>query len=150
MISATLAKNGAGLDVSSLVTFVTSYAQEQKSLIKFRAPRPQHWYNVAIGNSEAHIALTINTKEQLLACEIYINDDKEMFNFFLEKKDQIEKEIGASLEWKEADKACRIIQKLPGFSMENKGQMSEYFKWSIDRIGVFGKVFGQYIREYKQ
>ena len=130
-------------------TKLKTYAQEKKLPIKFQSPRYQHWFNVSIGNSGTHIALTVNTREQILACEIYINRDKELFNFLQQHKAEIESELGV-MEWKEADVACRIIQKTLGFDIDNEAKLSEYFDWATSEIIKFNKVFGKLIKEYKQ
>ncbi len=130
-------------------TRLKSYAQEQKLPIKFQTPRYQHWYDVSIGNSVAHIMLTINTREQLLACGIYISNDKGLFNYLQEQKAQLENELGG-LEWKEAAKACLITQKLTGADIEKESKMNEYFKWLTDKIVLFRTHFSKLIKEYKQ
>lgn len=130
-------------------TKLKNYSQEKKLPIKFQSPRYQHWYNISVGISGTHIALTINTREQFLGCEIYINNDKELFDFLLEHKDQIEKEVGV-LDWqREAGKACRIAQKSAGFDLENEAKFPEYFDWLTAKIIAFNKAFGKLIKEYK-
>jgi hypothetical protein len=55
-----------------------AYGTEKFPELKLRTPEPQHWYDIAIGRSDCRIALTTNTKENLLGAEIYINADKEL------------------------------------------------------------------------
>ncbi len=79
------------------------YAQNKKSGIHFgHTPRPQHWYNVGMGSSEAHIALTIDSRKNTLGCEIYIDRNKDLFKYLQERKDEIESEIGDKVEWVDA------------------------------------------------
>ena len=40
---------------------------------------PQHWYNIFIGRSDCHLDLTYNTKKHEIACELYINDNKDLY-----------------------------------------------------------------------
>ena len=51
------------------------YVRSKDSAINLRTPSPKHWYDVSIGTSAAHIALTVNTKNNLMACELYINKE---------------------------------------------------------------------------
>lgn len=76
--------------------------------IRLQTPRPQHWYDVSMGSSDDHVALTINSRENLIGCEIYISRSKELFNFLREKKAEIEKEVGETIEWVDAAVASRI------------------------------------------
>ena len=52
-----------------------------------RKASPQHWYDLSIGSSAYHVGLTINTQKQNIGTEIYINDDKELFERFKMHKD---------------------------------------------------------------
>ena len=88
-----------------------SYVQENKLPVKLQTPAPQHWYNISIGVSEAHIAFTVNTRENVLACELYIAKDKELFAYLKEKSETIEQELGSKLEWRDAEVASRIVQR---------------------------------------
>ena len=56
------------------------YAIEKGSKLRLRKAYPQHWYDISFGTSGVHISLTINTQSNLLGCEIYISDSKEIFN----------------------------------------------------------------------
>jgi hypothetical protein len=125
------------------------FAKERKFPFRLKSPRPQHWYDVSFGSSDAHIALTINTRENLINCEIYIADNKELFEYFKSKKSEIEASIGTTLEWKDAEKASRIIQRKSGFDMQDESKAEESFLWLIDRITAFEKAFKPELKNYK-
>jgi len=60
-----------------------------------RKVKPQHWYNLAVGTSDYHVALTANTQKKRLGVEIYMRDNKELCNYSVAKLRDI--------------KECRII-----------------------------------------
>lgn len=126
-----------------------SYVSENKINIKLQTPRPQHWYDVSMGSSEAHIALTINTRENLLSCEISIPLNKELFGFLQTKKEDIEKLLNSTLEWKTAEKYSRIVQRRNNFNVDDSQTYNEHFAWLVDRLSVFQRVFGKLVKEYK-
>lgn len=115
-----------------------------------RTPRPQHWYNINIGSSIAHVALTINTQKNTLWCEVYINKDKELFNFLQEKKSEIEKEIGDELEWVDASVASRIVLKTHVSDIFTQNETQNHFKWLYEKTVLFQKVFWKYLKEFKK
>ncbi|HRH23261.1 MAG TPA: DUF4268 domain-containing protein [Candidatus Magasanikbacteria bacterium] len=125
------------------------FVRAKDTRIRLQTPRPQHWYDISMGSSEAHVALTINSRENLLGCEIYISRNKEMFNFLKDKKELIEKEIGSSMEWVDAPVASRIkiSKEIPLLFDQNK--VDEYFAWLYQKTILFQTVFGKYFREYK-
>ncbi|MBU1037152.1 DUF4268 domain-containing protein [Patescibacteria group bacterium] len=131
-------------------TKLKTYAQEQKSPIKFQTPRPQHWYDVSIGFSEAHILLTVNTRDNFISCGLYVSNDKKLYTDLKDKEIFIEKELNVKLEWRDRDVASLIIDKKDGFDIQDEQNMQEYFNWLIERTLAFSKVFGKLIKEYKK
>lgn len=130
-------------------TKLKSYAADRKVPLFRQTPAPQHWYNISIGSSEAHIALTMNTKEDLLGCEIYINDNKPLFNFLKSQQGPIEQQLGAKLEWIEAKKACRVVQRKENADFANEDGLPMLFDWLIDRAIAFDRVFGPLVKKFK-
>ncbi len=127
-----------------------NYVSSNNSKVKLRTPRPQHWYDISIGSSEAHVALTINTRENLMGCELYIDKNKEFFGFLQERKENIEKILEVKLDWTDANKASMIKTKAPADDLFNQEKQEEYFKWLLDQTIKFAKIFGKYIQEYKK
>ena len=131
-------------------TKLKNFIRARDLTIRLQTPRPQHWYDVSMGSSEAHVVLTINTKENTIGCEIYINSNKTLFNFLLEKTDEIESELGEEAEWIDAAKASRIkIAKRVNGVFESK-ELEGYFAWLFEKTVLFQRVFGKYLREFKK
>jgi len=107
-----------------------------------RIAKPQHWFNLSFGTSKCHIALTQNSQKQYLGCEIYIRNDKELFQTFYNNKDLIEKELGYQVEWMELPDATasRIIVTLKG-DPRNKSKWDDYNLWLLKTAEEFAKVF---------
>jgi Domain of unknown function (DUF4268) len=126
-----------------------SYVRIKDTKLKLQTPRPQHWYSVSMGSSEAHIDLTVNTKDNSMGCEIYINNNKDLFNFFKDNFSDIEREIGQKPEWLEANKAARIKVRMETPDFLNQSKDNIYFDWLYKNIILFQQVFGKYIRQYK-
>jgi len=127
-------------------TKLKEYAEKRGENIGFRKPYPQNWYDVSIGVSDAHISLTVNTREEEIACEIYIPDSPDTFNMFFENKNKIESEIEESLDWQELpEKKASRIKLIKKYSITNEDDWSEAFDWMIRHVELFEKVFSQYI-----
>jgi len=127
-----------------------SFVKAKDTRIRLRTPRPQHWYDVSMGSSEAHVALTINSRENLLGCEIYINKNKELFKFLQEHKNEIEKEVGEQAEWVDAAVASRIKIKKEISDLFNQSEAENYFVWLYEKTVFFQKIFGRYFREFNK
>lgn len=131
-------------------TKLKSYAQEKKVPLFRQTPGPQHWYNISIGSSEGHIALTVKISENQVACEIYINDNKSLFNSLKDQRSAIEGQLGAELEWIEAKKACRVVQRKENADIDNETGVTALFDWLIERATAFEKVFGPLVKKFKE
>jgi len=127
-----------------------NYVRENDTRIRLQTPRPQHWYDVSMGSSDGHVALTINSRENLIGCETYISKNKDLFNFLRERKDEIEKEIGESIEWVDAAVASRIKIKKEVSNLFDQAEAEKYFAWLYEKTVLFQKVFGRYFKEFKK
>jgi len=126
------------------------YVRANDTKIRLQTPRPQHWYDISIGSSDAHVALTINSRENLLGCEIYISKNKDLFKFLLERKEEIEKEIGEKAEWVDAPVASRIKIKKEISDVFDQNEAENYFAWLYERTVLFQRVFGKHFKEFKK
>lgn len=96
---------------------------------KKRKAQPQHWYDLALGKSIYHLCFTVNTQKKNIGTEIYINDNKDVFNKFKEHQEEIEKLFDDKLEWREANKACRILATFPGDIKNGTESWNALFDW---------------------
>ncbi len=127
-----------------------TFVRAKDSKIRLQTPRPQHWYDVAMGISDAHVALTINSRENLLGCEIYISRNKDLFKFLREQKVEIEKEIGEEVEWVDAPVASRIKLKKHVSDVFGQEVADSYNDWLYVKTVLFQKVFGRRFKEFKK
>ena len=123
-----------------------NFAKKNNTKLRFQKSYPQHWTNVSIGNSDSHISLTINSRDGLFGCEMYIPNNKDLFQHFLENRDKIESDLGEKLEWMELPekKASRIKISIAG-DFENESQWEKYFEWLKNEAEKFLLVFPKYI-----
>lgn len=107
-----------------------------------------HWYDVAIGTSAAHLGITLVNKENCIGIELYISDDKSIFDRLYAEKDVIEKELGLTLDWQRLDgkKASRIVYRIPGLDFDDHSNYDTLMNEAIDKIIAFSKVFKKYMK----
>ena len=110
-----------------------------------RKPSTDHWYSVGSGNSEFHFSFLLNTVKDVIAVECYVRDNKDLFNHFYSKKDEIESIIVEGLDWRELPdkKASRIILEKQ-VDLKNKDNWKEQFEWMRERGIKFYDAFKSY------
>jgi len=128
------------------------YMEENKTFLRLRTPRAQHWYSIAIGRSYFNLSLTVNTRDKRLGCEIYMRGEsaKTAFKKLEKKKKVIETELSEELNWQELPEGqdSRIILYTEG-DIKNKERWEEYFSWCKNYAEKFHRVFSKRIKNLK-
>lgn len=121
------------------------YAQNKSTKLKLRKTYPQHWYDISLGISEAHIALSALPTDKIIRCEVWIGDNKDLFRQFQNNKDPIEQDLGEKLNWLELPnkKAGRILITNKADVGDNS-KWEEHFEWLLNQAEKFYKVFPKY------
>ena len=131
-------------------TEMVDYFTETNSFLKLRSPRPQGWFNLAIGHSKFSLTLTVNTKKNQLGSEVYIRgmDAKKWFNQLYEDKDEIENELGFQVNWQELPKkeASRIRYFTDG-DIRDRESWNKCFDWMKGKSETIHKVFSPRIKQ---
>lgn len=112
-----------------------------------RKPTTDHWYNIAIGTSEAHIDITLVNKDSLIGVELYITNNKELFDKLYERKEDIESDLGFKLDWRRLDnsKASRIVYRIKGLNFDDHSNYNELMNKTIDLAVLMRDTFKKYI-----
>ena len=100
---------------------------------KKRKASTDHWMSFSIGSSMCCISLSQIRSKNLFAVEWYIGDDKDLYQKFFSEKNEIEKEMGLKLDWRELQgkKASRIL--VTNYAdFNNKDKWAEQFDWAMD------------------
>ena len=120
---------------------------ERGKPFNIRKATTDHWYNVAIGTSDAHIDITLVNKDSLIGVELYIPDNKKLFDKLFEKKEDIESNLGFKLDWRRLDKskASRIVYCIKGLNFDDHSNYNELMNKTIDLVILMRNVFKKYI-----
>jgi hypothetical protein len=119
------------------------YGEQHGKLVRnWRKALPQHWYNIGIGSTRAKLSATVNTRDSVVAMELYVYREKELFHELLAKHDDIEAKLGYKLDWQELPerKACRIIITRSG-EFNDKTEEIELVQWLVQKADEFTRVF---------
>jgi len=114
-----------------------------------RKPFPQHWYDFSIGRSGMHLTTTINSRDNQLTTEVYLNDEnaKAFFHLLLPHRESIEAELGFKLNWDELPerKACRIFRLKKNVDVTDRKTWSESRQWQIKNLEALYDAFHPYL-----
>jgi hypothetical protein len=145
-------------DLTATKTKQLEFWQQLKELaaisspdLKLRTPRPQHWFDIAIGRSDCFISLVLDSRKDTVGCQLYIPDSKDLFLLLLSNKEQIEMELAVAepIIWQElpGKKASRIGT-LHRFHFSDVSTWDSAIEWLTNTASKFKKVFSEIIRQH--
>ena len=112
-----------------------------------RKATTDHWYNVAVGTSEASIVINLINKFGHIVVELYIHNNKELFDELHINKEEIEEKLGFRLDWDRLDnkQASRIKYYIEGLNFDNHSNYEQLIGKSIDTAIKMRDVFKIFI-----
>ncbi len=105
------------------------------------------WYDVAVGSSDAHIAIDLVNKDGVIVVEFYINNNKDLFDSLNNNKNEIESRLGLELVWDRLDgkKASRIKYYIKGLDFDDHSNYNELMNRVIDVAVNMRDIFKLYL-----
>jgi len=112
-----------------------------------RKATTDHWYNVAIGSSDASISIDLVNKEHKIRASLWINDNKDIFDALFQRKDEIETALGFGLEWNRLDnkKASYICTYIKGLDFKKKDNYPMLMEQIVDLVLKMRNVFPKFM-----
>ena len=116
----------------------------RKIVSSAQTPRPQYWFDVALGRSNIHLSNIANTFDHRIGVRVYIgNKIADMALPQLEaERSAIEKEIGEPLQWNpNPDNKDKIILLDRKADLDDRSKWPEYVSWLAEQVSKFKKAF---------
>ena len=120
---------------------------ERAQTLRFtRNPRAQHWYDISIGVGGVEVELRVISQSKVVAGELYIGDDKQLFGRLYEHRRAIETEPGFPLDWRPMPnrKASRILREREG-DFTDPAQAAHLADWLVQTGDAFADIFLKYL-----
>lgn len=117
------------------------YASENKNFMrefKLRRSHKDSWFDISIGKGNRYLSLNVQTNKGTVDIGIYIPDDKEYFERMKPHAEEISQMVGEGVEWREANKACRIVM-TRNVDTSEKDNWPETFEWYMSMAHIFKK-----------
>ena len=132
-------------------TALRDFLEERRSLIKPAEPPAKYWMPFAIGRSKFRLSASVSVKGWICVSLTLAGEDaKDHFYFLEQDKANIEKEVGAELEWggKYKQKWSYIsLSSQDEIDIEDRSDWDSQHQWLCDQLEIFHKVFSQRVKE---
>jgi hypothetical protein len=126
--------------------------EETGKIGSLQTPRPQYWFDVALGKSGVHLSNTFNTDRNEIGARVYIQNSQvdEWLPYFESERERIESEIGDQLNWNpNPDNRDKVITLNMHFNLENEPEWDAALAWLVEKTLLFKTTFSKLIREKK-
>ena len=117
--------------------------------MKFYKPGGRQWLNFSINDPIAHVALTLQSQKNRLGAELYIERDKNLFEFLKERENEINIALDDQVVWFSANVASglRVARLVSDIFDENS--LESHFEWMHEKTLLLKKVLVPLVQEYK-
>lgn len=128
--------------------------REKHHFTNARIAQPQSWFNFPSGISWI-VYSTSFAQGGRVRVELYIDHPEEsrnkaLFNWLYQRRDALEQEYGAPLEWDRLDekRASRVALYTTGSIDIARSEWPQIQRWMIENLLRFKKIFGPYLKQY--
>lgn len=126
------------------------YVLENSNILKPQKALPQHWTNMAIGRSYFHLTAAVDTWDKKISVILVMSGPNSKPHYYLLERDkeQIEKDLGFSPEWRELpDNKESHITVRRNINPTERSLWPEQHKWLLEHLEKFHRVFGPRIKQ---
>ena len=117
-----------------------------------RKPQPQHWMDYPIGRTRFHLSASMNSRARYIRVDLYISgeDAKQRLGLLKQQKDEIERELGSSLEWGDelpTARDSRIACYCRDIDPDDESDWPRQHMWLAKHLNDMHCVFSRRVRE---
>ncbi len=120
------------------------------SIVKPGDPTTKSYMSFAVGRAGFRLYASVDKDSQCLTVELLLSDEdaKPYFHLLKEEREEIESEIGVSLEWDDltADNEYSIYRAFPDADPADRERWTEYYQWLCAYLEQFHEVFSDRIK----
>jgi hypothetical protein len=130
--------------------YVRDALAEARTAPSLQTPRPQYWYNVAIGRTGFHISMIADTMGDRVGVRLMMRaryGGSRALELLLQDRDEIESEFDHALEWDANPEASdKSIASHHPAVLADKQSWSEVARWLVEEVGRFLSVLGPRVK----
>ena len=125
---------------------------KSKVVTSAQTPRPQYWFDIALGRSHIFLSNIANTYENRIGVRVYIGN--KIADWALPQleaqKEEIETDIGSKLEWNpDPENRDKIIAINKDVNLQNREEWASSIEWLVDMVKRFRKAFVPRVKKLK-
>ena len=119
--------------------------ERNKGNVKPTSPQKSHWMSFSIGRSGFHLNALVGIQKSQIAVQLIMNGQlaEAHYRLLLQQKDEVEREIGQPLEWRELpdNKQKQVNLRLEDCDVENEQRWGDFHTWLYEYLEKFHAAF---------
>lgn len=126
-------------------TEVRKSLEESGHFQSLGSPRPQYWFEIALGRADVKLSLTADTDGKRVGIRVYLRERiaDEALRRLLPQREEIEREVSDALEWNpRPQNRDKVIVLTRDGDISNRTVWPELVQWLTAKAVAFHKTFG--------
>lgn len=117
--------------------------RQRSSFIRPQQPPANSWTRFAIGRSGMHLTAFVNMRERYVGVELILRrpEADPHFTSLCDEKEQIETDMGETLEWKELGSSFRIVLQKDDVQVSDTTDWPRQHAWFTETLERFHRTF---------
>jgi hypothetical protein len=125
------------------------YSKRIDPAMKYYKPGARQWLNYSINDPIAHIALTLQSQKNRLGAELYIERDKNFFEFLKQREKELSDALHGELFWFSANVASGLRVERYVSDIFDENSLESHFEWMHEKTILLKQVLSPLAHEYK-
>ena len=128
------------------------HLEQRNGVIKPKKPQPQYYMSFAVGRTDFGLHASASVRDKWICVDLMTKGENGKTHFHLLKRDriEIEKKIGANLEWRENPVEHYISLYQRDVDPRNRQDWDRQHQWLCEQLETFHKVFAPRIQALKK
>ena len=130
-------------------TFFRDALVARKIVPSVQTPRPQYWFNIALGRTGFHLSCIADTYADRIGVRLYLVGrfgGQMALDLLCREKEQIERELGHPVEWDpNPDRSDKVILSARPADLRKREEWATYAEWLVSEVDIFRRVFRERI-----
>ena len=125
------------------------YSSIQSSILKNRKASTRDKMFISLGTNKIRIEIKLTDKDHCIRIVLCIRDNKDLYRLLESFKNDIENEVGHTLDWRNSDgfKKAEIVYEIPGLDFDDDSNYNDLMRDTLENIVQLKAIYIKYLKK---
>ena len=104
---------------------------------------------ISLGTNKIRIEIKLTDKDHCIRIVLCIRDNKDLYRLLESFKNDIENEVGHTLDWRNSDgfKKAEIVYEIPGLDFDDDSNYNDLMRDTLENIVQLKAIYIKYLKK---